>query len=397
MGGVISAALFVVALWSLVLLAFARPLRARWREPAFRYPLLVIESDDWGAGPLQQAEALRRIAEVLEAFRDGAGRHPVLTLGMVFEVPDCERMAREGLTTYHACGLEDACFDELRRTIRAGVESGVFVPQLHGQCHYWPQALMAAAHNDIGVRDWLTGSRWPETERLPAHLQTRWIDAAQLPSRPLDPVEVAKAVEQEAASYRQLLGGSPVVAVPTTFVWTGDVERAWKEAGVGVVVTPGRRATCRDANGELAGVDRRMLTGELSDAGQCYLVRDVFFEPALGHPAQRLVDGLADRTRQGRACLVEMHRFNFLQQRDESLIKLREAIAASLDRCPNLRFTTPLEIARCAGRENSALLETAFGARLRAWLARLSEIPHFHRLTRLTGLAYPLRLLERAL
>jgi hypothetical protein len=397
MDGVIAAALLVLALWALVLLGFARPLRARWREPVFRHPLLVIESDDWGAGPLQQAEALRRIAAVLQSFRDAARRHPVMTLGMVFEVPDSERMAREGLTTYRACDLNEACFDELRHVIRAGTESGVFAPQLHGQCHYWPKALMAAAQRDGGVRDWLTGSRLPRTESLPAHLQTRWIDAAQLPSRPLEAAEVTQAVKQETASFRNLLGAPAAVAVPTTFVWTADVERAWKEAGVEVVVTPGRRATSRDATGQPAGVDRWMLTGESSDAGQCYLVRDVFFEPALGHSVQRLLDGLEDRARQGRACLVEMHRFNFLQQMDPSLIMLRSAIESSLDRYPDLRFATPLEFARSAAREDSALLETAFGARLRAWLARLYEIPRFHRMTRLTGLAFPLRLLERAL
>jgi hypothetical protein len=185
--------------------------------------------------------------------------------------------------------------------------------------------------------------------------------------------------------------------VPTTFVWTDDVERAWKAAGVNVVITPGRRATFRDATGKLAGVDRQMLTGETSDAGQCYLVRDVFFEPALGHSVQRLVDGLSARARQGRACMVEMHRFNFLRQADRSVSALRAGIESCLGRFHDLRFTTPLEIARCARQDDMALLETAFRARLRAWLARLPEIPRFHRLTRLTGLAFPLRLLERAL
>jgi len=397
MNVLISAGLLVVALWALVLLAFARPLRARWREPVFRHPLLVIESDDWGAGPLAQTEALGKIAAVLQSFRDGTGRHPVMTLGMVLEVPDSERMAQEELKAYRARGLDDDCFGELRRVIQAGVASGVFTLQLHGQCHYWPQVLMAAAQRDDSVRNWLTGSRMPQTENLPAHLQTRWIDAAQLPSRALDPMQMAEAAEQEAASFRKLFGRSPDVAVPTTFVWNGEVEVAWKKAGVEVVITPGRRATCRDADGRLAGVDRRVLTGDLSDAGQCYLVRDVYCEPALGHAAQRLVDGLADRTRQGRACLVEMHRFNFLQQMDQSLNVLRAAIEFSLERCPNLRFTTPLEIARSARSENTALLETAFGARLHAWLERLHEIPRFHGATRITGLAFPLRLLERAL
>jgi hypothetical protein len=256
---------------------------------------------------------------------------------------------------------------------------------------------MAAAKHDDEVCRWLSGTRLPETENLPPPLQSRWIDASRLPSRALEPADISAAVAQEAASFREVIGVPPAVAVPTTFVWNGDVERAWKKAGVHVVVTPGRRATCRDGNGRLAGVDRRILTGELSDAGQCYLVRDVFCEPALGHPPQRLVAGLVECTRRGRACLVEMHRFNFMQQRDQSLIVLRAAIQASLDRYPDLRFTTPLEIARTARRETTVLLETAFGARLRAWLARLPEIPRFHRIARVTGLDFPLRLLGRAL
>ena len=163
--------LLVILLWTLVLLAFARPLRARWREPVFRHPALVVESDDWGAGPFAQSEALTRIAAVLQSFRDSTGRSPVMTLGIVFEVPDAERLAREELTSYRGRGLDDACFEQLRRVIQSGVVAGVFAPQLHGQCHYWPQALMTAAQSDAGVRAWLTGAPLPETEDLPAHLQ----------------------------------------------------------------------------------------------------------------------------------------------------------------------------------------------------------------------------------
>jgi len=75
---------------------------------------------------------------------------------------------------------------------------------------------------------------------------------------------------------------------------------------------------------------------------------------------------------------------------------LSAALERSLALHPNLRFTTPLEIARGLRERNGAMLETAFGARLRAWVARLHEIPRFHGATRITGLAIPLRLLERA-
>ncbi|MCA1926328.1 MAG: hypothetical protein LDL16_08645, partial [Thiobacillus sp.] len=63
--------LIVPALWATVLLAFARPLAARWREPVLRRPVLIIESDDWGAGPLAQAGALAALADTLQRVRDG--------------------------------------------------------------------------------------------------------------------------------------------------------------------------------------------------------------------------------------------------------------------------------------------------------------------------------------
>src|SRR5512143_1501807 len=71
--------------WLGVLLAFAGPLAARWREPVLRSPVLIIESDDWGAGPLQQADALRCIAALLQRVRDRSGRQAVMTLGVVLE------------------------------------------------------------------------------------------------------------------------------------------------------------------------------------------------------------------------------------------------------------------------------------------------------------------------
>jgi hypothetical protein len=397
MNGWVAGPLLVLLLWALALLAFAAPLRARWREPVFRHPLLVIESDDWGAGPLAQAEILDAIASTLRSFRDRAGRHPVMTLGIVLEAPDAERMKREGLAGYYGRGLDDAQYAPLRNAIESGVEAGVFARQLHGQSHYWPQTLMAAARTDTKVRAWLATSPPALTEDLPTPLQSRWIDASRLPSQPLDSHEIATAVADEATTHRRIFGASPEVAVPNTFVWNADVERAWKTAGVDVVITPGRRATSRDSAGGLAEIDRLMLTGDASDAGQCYLVRDVFFEPALGHPVQRLLDGLAERTRQGRACLAETHRFNFLQQFERSLEALRAAIASSLDAYPDLRFAASIEIARAIRRGDATLVESRLLPRLRAWLARLHEIPRFRRVALFTGLLIPIRLLEHAL
>lgn len=385
----------MLVLWASVLLAFFRPLMARWREPVLGCPVLIFESDDWGAGPLTQTEALGSIATVLRSFHDKAGRHPVMTLGMVLEVPNTLRMARQGVQNYYARNLEEECFAELQNVIQAGMAGGVFVPQLHGQCHYWPQALINATENNEQVKMWLTGPEFPETERLPSHLQSRWVDASQLPSQPLSSEQIHAAVREETQNFQKLFGVPPRVAVATTFIWTEEVEKAWAKHGVEVIVTPGRRATCRDDTGQPGCVDKWMLTGGQANSGQTYLVRDVYFEPALGHGPQHLLDGLADRTRQGRACLTEIHRFNFTQSLETNLDVLKSAIALCLDSFPDVRFMTPLELAKAVRGDDEGLIEKALRKRLVAWLARLPEIPRFYRVARLTGLIVPIRLAEQ--
>ncbi len=386
----------LLLLWAGVLLAFAGPLAARWREPVLRRGVLIIESDDWGAGPLAQADALIRLSTLLQRIRDRSGRPAVMTLGVVLEVPDGARIAATDCSEYHALPLGDERFEEVRAAMRAGIEAGVFAPQLHGQCHYWPPALLAVAQKDVAVRNWLAAPEPAATEALPSPLQSRWVDASSLPSRALSNEAIQQGVAAEAAAYRAVFGRAPQVAVATTFVWNDTVEAAWARAGVDVVITPGHRATCRNDAGEPACIDAVPLTGERSRAGQTYLTRDVYLEPALGHTPQRMVDGLKARTRQGRACLVETHRFNFLQAQDASLATLEAGLNASLSACPNVRFLTPLELGHAIQRRDPAWIETRLRWRLGAWRARLDEIPRFRRVARLSGLVLPLALLERA-
>ncbi|MDP3585356.1 MAG: hypothetical protein Q8R61_09530 [Thiobacillus sp.] len=383
----------ILLLWATILLSFFAPLAARWREPVLRHPVLVIESDDWGAGPLAQAEALPRLSAVLQGIRDRSGRSAVMTLGVILEVPDGPRIAASGCSEYHALPLTDARFDDVRAAMQSGIAAGVFVPQLHGQCHYWPPALMCAAQRDSAVRDWLTAPTPATTEGLPSPLQSRWVDASVLPSRTLPADAIRQAVAAEAQTYQTLFGSAPQVAVATTFVWNDAVEAAWAQVGIETVITPGRRATCRTAAGQPGCVDATLLAGERSLAGQTYLVRDVYFEPALGHVPQRLLNGLSTRTRQGRACLAETHRFNFLQAADASLATLETGLRDALASRPDLRFVTPLELAHAMRQGDPDWIETRLKLRLSAWRARLDEIPRFRRIAQLSGLALPLALL----
>lgn len=378
-------------LWLPLLLAFRRPALAAWREPVLEHPVLIIESDDWGPGPARHAAALRRVAECLMKYRDATGRPPVMTLGLTLTLPDSQAIRAAGVPlAYHPLPLTAPVYADILAAIREGIAAGVFAPQLHGMAHYWPEALMRAGQADPQVLAWILAGPHQETEALPSPLQSRWVDASVLPSRPLPAQQIRAAVAEEIAFYRQVFGAAPEVVVPPTFVWTPEVEAAWAAQGVRVLVTPGRPCGGRDALGRPDCTATPIHNGQRGLGDIRYLVRDRYFEPARGHRAEQGLQALAEKTAQGRPCLLETHRCNFTAAGAETaLAELDALLRRALAEHPDVRFVSPAELAahyRASGDRSLPHL----GRRLTAWQARMREVPRFARLARMTGLAWAL-------
>ncbi len=382
--------------WALLLLAYAGRLRTLWREPVWRCPVLVIESDDWGAGPLDQAAALAAIQALLLRHRDAAGQYAIMTLGVVLALADTAAMRADAAGTYQRAVLDDARLLPVLAAMRAGIAAGVFVPQLHGMEHYWPPAVLAVARTDARVAAWLASDGLPRTEDLPSALQSRWTDARVLPSVALPAAEIDAAAALEATTFARIFGRAARVAVPTTFVWDDAVERAWAANGVRYIVTPGTRHTGRDADGKPLGDGRVIRNGERGERGVHYLVRDQYFEPAQGHDAARGLVALARQTVLGRPTLLETHRFNFIGAPAEvALHALDNLLSQARAAYPTLRFLSTEQIAEAMTHMDSALIETRLRRRLRGWLVRTHTLPRFARLARLTGLALPLWIMQQ--
>ncbi len=380
------ALLAVLTLWLAVLLLFAAPLLAAWREPVLRHPVLIIESDDWGPGPASHAHALRRLSERLNAYRDRSGRAPVMTLGLTLSLANGEAIAADNFARYHARLLNAPAYADILDALQAGIQAGVFAPQLHGMAHYWPDNLLHAAQTDPAVREWLAGGPGLETETLPSPLQSRWIDCDSLPSRPLPAAAIETAVAEEVALYREVFGAHPEVAVPPTFIWTDRVEAAWAAQGVRCIVTPGRRCGGRDANGQPDCGPPVIHNGQHGVDGILYLVRDRYFEPARGHTAEQGVAALSEKTAQGRPCLLETHRFNFTGElRDEAQDQLGRLLELALARHPSLSFMSAAELAE-QYRTHGNCLSLSLGHRASAWTQRVKDIPRFAKLARISGL-----------
>lgn len=386
----------IAAVWTGVLAAYAATLIQIWREPVLCYPVAIIESDDWGAGSLDQVAALQRLHKILSAVHDQTHHAPVMTLGVVLGVADTEAIRQAGGDSYHRLTLrapgQAAILDELR----VGIDAGVFAPQLHGLEHYWPAALMRAARHDARIQAWL-GEKTPHTEALPDALQSRWIDAAELPSRALTADAVATAVNEESSLFQTLFHQPPRVAVPNTFVWTADVERAWAASGVRFVVTPGTRYTARDAQGRLLGDKRTLRNAQQGAAGITYLVRDVYFEPARGHVPHKVVADIRVRAALGRPALIESHRANYLgSQAAASFSALHELLRLMVEHLPRVRFISTQALGEAMLAADPELVEQRFAARWMVWVRRALVLPRFGRLARLTGLAALMQLSARA-
>ena len=381
-----------------VLLVFYawRGIVAAWREPVLSRPVLIIESDDWGAGPVEQAAAIRQISRLLEKFADRDRRRPVMTLGMILAAADGEKTLSSG--DYHRQEISTRTHGPLLEAIKSGVEAGVFSIQLHGMEHYWPPALLLASKTDKAVMDWLGGAPQLPTEELPSPLQSRWVDASILPSRRLDANAVQQAAQEEVNTFQQIFGTVPRVAVPPTFIWTEDVENAWAGAGVAAVVTSGNRFETRDESGRPAGKGRAIHNGQFGENNIVYLVRDEYFEPSLGHTAIQALGGLSAKTRLGRPTLYETHRFNFLgseEKKNKTLEELERLLSMAVKQYPDLAFLSSIKLATILKTRDPAWLDLWSRRRMHVWISRLGELPRLRKLGWLTGWIVPAGLLWR--
>lgn len=383
----------LVSAWSVVLASFAGSLRALWREPVFRAPIAILESDDWGAGPASQAAALSLLGHLLTGLRNARGELPVMTVGVVLETID--RDASREQRRYVAATLSDERHAAVLAALRSGERAGVFALQLHGRAHYWPDVLMNSASRDPLVAAWIgePGIGWTET--LPSPVQSRWTDASTLPSQRLPLEHLEAAARDEVAAWCRVFDVAPAVAVPTTFVWNAAVERALAESGVRVLVTPGTRHEGRDAAGLPTSSGITIRNGQRGAGGIMFVVRDAYFEPALGHHASRLADEVLARANVGRPALIEMHRFNFCGPRaaDTAFEDLREALVLLLQRVPSVRFLSTEALADAISRGDGAWLELNMRRRVAIWGRRALAFRPFARWARMTGLAWPLSLL----
>lgn len=376
----------LLALWLLLsnavlLSCYRRKLRQFWLEPSFKQPVVLFESDDWGPGPVEHAQALEQIQNVLAQARDYRGHCAHMTIGTVLSIPDADQIKLSDYKTYSGIDLCSPQFDAVLTSLKNGWQKGLLSLQLHGREHFWPATLLAAIQEDDDLKSWLDNNS-AYTEKLPSELQSRW-------NTPTNVTEIALAVKQETELFKRCFGFAAEVAVPPTFVWNEQVEISWRSQGIHTIICPGKRFVHRHQGRFSYDLDL-IVNLQTSSTGHTYLVRDQYFEPEFGHQWQDALEQVARCIKLGRPCLFETHRFNFINSAtscEHSLNQVEQLLQHTLKRWPACCFLSNTELVTLPQHDPDQLLEHNWRAKLKIWLARAHTLPRFRYFSMISGLS----------
>jgi hypothetical protein len=191
---------------------------------------LSTDVPDWQAAYLQStlenAEEVRDLAEWFATIEDVDGLPLVLQANTVMAGPSVREPSADGSWPVHTSGAgPDYDRPGLDAAIDAAIHEGVWWPELHGLTHYdlvryadarkRGDALALAAARE-GVFAYEGYRRESELDR--------------------DDADYARAVVGEAVErFEARFGRRPVSVIAPDYRWGDEDERAWAEAGIGIV------------------------------------------------------------------------------------------------------------------------------------------------------------------
>ena len=264
-------------------------------------PVLVIESDDWGATRVPSAEALDDFAgrhpefrpdhyqrlDALDSYDDvaslrgvllgvsnAAGEHPKVTMNFAMANPDFGAIRDNGFsrfeyeplqTSYRRGGAGKTTLDALREAS----SSGVLRPQLHAREH-------------LNATSWLSDVRGGGASRDAFDLGMVGVGGAEYCAmdalNPLNAdVDRVAYLAEAAALFEATFGFSSKSFIASCYVWDGEVERILRALGISQIQS-GRFQRAPRRDGSLARRLRSM--GSTTRCGQVLTVRNCNFETA---------------------------------------------------------------------------------------------------------------------
>ena len=345
--------------------------------------LLVIQSDDWFSIRTSSPDALRRLEslgvnyrrchymkydhfersddlcalfDTLGSVTDSSSRPAVITANCLSANPDFDRIKASGFAEYHAepslitaSGIPGA--EGNLEVWQQAIDAGICEPQSHGREHLNIQRWMRALQSEedpvtrMAFEDRMFGiSGHVVPERRESFLAA--LDTT-LESDPADPETI---ISEALSGFQQIFGFPSRSFIAPNYVWSDAVESILQRHGVDYIQSG--RMQWYPAHDGSRRLRRRRFLGKTNDLGQCYLVRNVDFEPSSNSSMDWRDHTLAQirlAFRMRKPAIISTHRVNYMggldsSNRDRGLQHIQKLLQAIVKRWPEVEFISTTEL-----------------------------------------------------
>lgn len=300
---------------------------------------------------LESNEDMESLFSVLLNFRDGNQNHPCFTANHVVANPDFNRIRESAFSQYYF----EPFYDTLKRYpnhnkvlgyYRQGIEQGIFVPQFHGREHVnTPRWIKALQQNESDVHEAFNYEMFSVHAKRNPSYKMEYMDAFDLDFKEQLP-SVNSMISVGLQMFRETFGYSSNSVIAPCYIWHSDIEETLKRNNVKYIQGNFYQQQPRIHNSGGGYQVKYHYTGQCNKYDQLFMVRNVFFEPALDRKKD-WVDIALNRIdlafRWNTPAIIQSHRLNYIgsivhTNRDTSLKALNELLKKITQIWPDATF-----------------------------------------------------------
>lgn len=335
--------------------------------------IVVVESDDWGSirmpskeiysklfskgynisgsdynrlDTLESNDDLSMLFEVLKSHKDSQGNNPVITANMVVGNPDFNKIRQSDFSEYYFEPVTETLKrypgrDSVESLWKEGNEKRVFRPQFHGREHVnvvrWMEALNKRTPEILFTFECNTTFSGDGDYNFMEVLDFNTLD---------DLIKMKESLTEGLNIFEDIFGYRSKSFIPPCYTWNSEIEKVLHQQGVmyiqGLVVQS-------IPTGSFGNYKKKYhYLGKRNQFGQCFLIRNAFFEPSL----TKLNDSIGECLRRieiafrwKKPAIISSHRINYVgalneENRRKNLKLLDELLRRILNKWPDAEFMT---------------------------------------------------------
>ena len=346
--------------------------------------IIVIESDDWGMlrmassivkenfkdkgykisqcpynsnDRLENDDDIESLIETLLSVKDSKDNPAKFTLNNIVANPDFEKIRADSYKNYYCQPftetLKKYCDSQnVMALYKDGINNKVFQPQLHGREH-------------INLRLWLNRLQNKDVKTIEAFNQNMYtvhhsgpiggrrnnLDAFGNRTTEGESFDYAKIIKGAQKIFKDIWGFKSKSFIAPCYVWDPSLEKILCNEGIKYI--QGKRVQKIPIDNKSFKFKKKYhYTGQKNKLEQCYLVRNVHFEPTeMGryNVVERALKDIKKSFFYNKPAIISSHRVNYIgsinpDNRKENLKLLKDLLYKIMKTWPDVEFMSTDEL-----------------------------------------------------